>query len=145
MNKAFWLVMIIVLGAFSLVIINLVGDYTSRSEADYYLLKDTTEAAMVDALDIAYYKISGEFKINKEKFIESFVRRFSESVKTTKNYNLRFYDISEIPPKVSIQLGTATSATFSAEDLNIVSRLDGILETSYDCTGILPYDEGKCN
>lgn len=139
MNKAFWLVMIIILGAFTLVIINLVGSYTSESEADYYLLKDTTEAAMVDAIDIPYYKVSGDIKMNKEIFVESFTRRFATSVKNNKNYSIKFYGLNEMPPKVSVQIGDKTTASFDSESLNIISRINAILETPYeDLGGILP-------
>ena len=146
MSKAFWMVALIGLSVATLFIINIVQDYTSRKEADYYLLRDTTEAAMVDALDFAYYRVNGEFKIDKDLFVESFIRRFSESVKTTKNYNIKFYEISEMPPKATIKLGTTTAATFDGDDFTAITQLSGILETSYDCTGILKYDEGKnCN
>ena len=143
MSKAFWFVALIMISAATLLIINLVQDYTSRKEADYYLLRDTTEAAMIDALDLAYFRVEGDIKINEELFVESFIRRFSESVQTTKNYNIKFYDISEMPPKVTIKLGTTTTATFDATSFTAISELSGILETSFDCVGIFSYDEGR--
>ena len=33
---------------------------------------------MIDAIDMDYYRESGELKIIKDKFVESFTRRFAE-------------------------------------------------------------------
>lgn len=143
MNKAFWLLMTLGVSVAALMIINLVQDYTSRKEADFYLLRDTTEAAMIDALDLAYYRVHGDFKIDKDIFVESFTRRFSESVKTTKNYKISFYDLEELPPKVSIKLETTTAASFNGDNFSPNSELSGILETSFDCVGIFSYDGNR--
>ena len=35
---------------------------------DYYLLKEVTEAAMIDAIDLVYYRQTGDLKIIKEKY-----------------------------------------------------------------------------
>ena len=52
----------IVLGLIGLMIIALFIEITVNSEEEYYLLKETTEASMIDAIDYAYYRDTGELK-----------------------------------------------------------------------------------
>ena len=96
MNKAMLTVGIIILSLATLLMINIISNYSSGSELDYYLVKETSEAAMVDAIDVKYYRENGLLRIDKEKFVESFVRRFADSVDTTRNYQLSFYDLNEV-------------------------------------------------
>lgn len=146
MSKAVGLIMMVVICMVAMLLINIVQNYTTKKEADYSLLRDTTEAAMIDALDLAYYRVYNEFKIDEELFVESFIRRFSESVVATQDYVISFYDLSEIPPKVSIKLGTTTSAEFNGEDFAVITSLSGILETDYECLGIWSYEyNNACN
>ena len=56
MNKAMLLVGIIMLAMFTFGVINIASSYQTGNELDYYLLKETTEAAMIDAVDIGYYR-----------------------------------------------------------------------------------------
>ena len=70
--------------------------------------------------------------MNGEKFLESFVRRFAENVNRDRNYKIRILDLNETPPKVSVQVGSSTVATFAGEDFDIVNKIDAILETKYD-------------
>ena len=78
MKEAYWGYWLVVLGVFIIVVLLLVQSFTSTNTQDYYLVKTITEAAMEDAIDFAYYRQYGEVKINKEKFYESFLRRFAE-------------------------------------------------------------------
>ena len=95
MNRAMLIIGIIMLAMFTFGVINIASDFQSGNELDYYLLKETTEAAMIDATDIGYYRMSGGlYRIDKEKFVESFVRRFSQNVVNTRNYDIKFYDIN---------------------------------------------------
>lgn len=133
MSRAMVLVGIIVLSVFTLAIVNMVENYQTGNELDYYLLEETTEAAMIDAVDIGYYKTSGGIlRMDREKFLESFVRRFAESVNSERNYKIRVLDLNETPPKVSVQVGSSTVATFVGEDFDIVNKVDAILETKYE-------------
>ncbi len=132
MSKGMLATGVVILGIFALAVVNVIQNYSSGNELDYYLLKDTTEAAMVDAVDVGFYRLSGgELRIDKEKFVESFIRRFAESVNQDRNYDVRFYDINETPPKVSIKIGSSTSVTFSGDDFDIKNQIDAILETKY--------------
>jgi len=135
MKESLWGYWLIVLGIFVIVIMMLINNTTTSNTQDYYLMKEVTESAMLDAVDYAYYRKYGELKINKEKFVENFLRRFAENVSLGATYNIDFYDLYEVPPKVSVKI-TTTSRTFSvggsASDFDIVNKLDAILEIGPD-------------
>ena len=86
MKWSFASVATIVLGIFGLFIILLFSEITVSNEQDYYSLKEATEAAMIESVDIAYYRLTGDVKIVKEKFVENFTRRFTE----TSTFSLSF-------------------------------------------------------
>ena len=122
---------IIILAIITFGVVNIVQNYQTGNELDYYLLRETTEAAMTDAVDVGYYRLSGLLRIDKEKFVESFVRRFSENVSNSRTYDIGFYDINETPPKVSVMVQSETSATIDGESLSLSNRVDVILESNY--------------
>ena len=128
MNKATLLIGIIVLSLFTFGVVNIVQNYQTGNELDYYLLKETAEASMTDAVDVGYYRLSGLLRIDKEKFAES----FSQNVSNDRNYRIRFYDINETPPKVSVKVDSTTAATFNSETLGISNKIDAILESKYE-------------
>ena len=132
MKEGLWGYWLIVLGLFIIVVMMLLQNYTTTSEQDQYLLREVTEAAMVDAVDWAHYRKYGEVRIIKEKFVEVFVRRFSETVNINKKYNLKFYDIYEAPPKVSVKVTTVTDSYNIMGDANtnlqVVNKIDSVLE-----------------
>lgn len=130
MNKAMLTVGIILLSIIALGVINLIQNYTTGQELDYYLLKETTEAAMEDAVDLNYYRESSTIRMDKEKFAESFIKRFARSVDDRRSYQISFYDINEIPPKASVEVKSATSKTFKGSAVDITTRLDMIVETN---------------
>ena len=133
MSKAMSLVGIIMLGVLTLAVVNIVTSYSSGNDLDYYLLNETTKAAMIDSVDLGYYRVSrGIIRCDREKFLESFVRRFAESATADTDYKIRILDFNETPPKVSIQVGSGTVATFAGEQFDIVNRIDAILEVKYD-------------
>lgn len=152
MNKATLIVGIILLSLIAFATINLIQDFSTGEEMDYYLLKETTDAAMLDALDYNFYSESGSVRMDKEKFVESFLRRFANNVKQNRQYSLSFYDINETPPKVSVEVNastnvTATSAASKADLKNstgkgynknndtgvydVTTRYNAALETTY--------------
>ena len=55
MNKGFLTVGIILLAIIALLIINVLSNYSTGSEVDYYLVKETAEAAMEDSLDNTFF------------------------------------------------------------------------------------------
>lgn len=130
MKESFWGIMIMTMGIVCILLVFFFQNMTNTNEHNYNLLKETTEAAMVDALDLAYYRNYGVVKINQEKFVENFVRRFSQNATLANTYIIEIYDVNEVPPKVSLQVSSkeSTSATGEIIDFNIVNRLDAILE-----------------
>lgn len=132
MNKAYLTVGIILLSILTLAAINLINNYSTGNELDYYLLKETTQAAMMDAVDNAYYSERGIFRIDKEKFVENFVLRFASNVDNSREYDIKFYDINEVPPKVTIQVDSMNSSLTpdGESNVNISTRLEAILETN---------------
>lgn len=131
MNKGMLTVGIILLAVISLLLINVITNYSSGGELDYYLVKETTEAAIEDSLDFQYYRSTGLLRMDKEKFVEGFIRRFADSVDNTRSYDIAFYDLNEVPPKVSVKVDSQTVLSFSGEAANISTSLDAIVESDY--------------
>ena len=103
MKASIWGYWLIALGIFVFVIMMLVQSFTTTSTQDYYLVKEVTDAALVDAIDFAHYRVTGELKINREKFVENFVRRFAETITVSNDeYKIDFFELYEAPPKVSV-------------------------------------------
>lgn len=131
MKNALWGYWLVLLGIFVVVIMMLVQNLTTSNTQDYYLVKEITEAALIDAVDYSYYRTYGEIKINKEKFYESFLRRFSENASTSTIYTVSFYGVYEAPPKVSVEI-KSRSNTFNvmgdADSFDMVERIDAIIE-----------------
>lgn len=123
---------IIMLGILTFGLINIISNYTSGNELDFQLLRDTTESAMLDAVDLGFFQTSGgQIRMDKEKFVEGFVRRFAQSVNNDRNYLIEIYDINETPPKASVRVGSSTLATFADVSFSIENRVDAIIETKY--------------
>ena len=130
MKETYWGYWLILLGVFVVVIMMLISNVTTQNTEDYYLIKEVTEAAMVDAVNYGYYREYGELKIDREKFIESFIRRFAENV-SLNTYEISFYGIYEAPPKVSVKVTSKTRSFMVAGDstsFDIVNRVDATLE-----------------
>lgn len=133
MKWSFASVGLIIIGLSGLLIILLFNEITITNEQDYYTLKDATEAAMIDAVDIAYYRLTGEVKISKEKFVENFTRRFTNvSTFGAGNYQIIFGQIIEYPAKVSVRIVDSTNAyniyTEEATQANIINEISAILD-----------------
>ena len=126
MQSSVWGYLFLVLGLLGIVLINLFGNITVSNEDMYYILKEVTEASMIDAVDYQAYRVGvgydgvtedsdpdsmhcisgipGTVRIVKEKFVESFVWRFAESTTGNREYKISIDDIDECPPKVSITI-----------------------------------------
>lgn len=131
MKESFWGYWLVILGIFVVVIMLLIQNITSNSTQDYYSIKEISEAAMVDAVDLGYYRDFGELKINKEKYMESFLRRFAEIAGSTSDYNIVFTAIYETPPKASVEITSSTASYVIASDstqFDLTNRVDAILE-----------------
>ena len=134
MKYAFVSAGIIAFGLIGLTLLFLFGALTVNNEQDYYNLKEVTEAAMVESIDIAYYRDTGELKMSQEKFVENFNRRLAESTAAgVSNYDVIFEDIVERPPKVSVVIVTSTGEYTVYGDttsFDIANKIDAILAYS---------------
>ena len=138
MNKSFWGIFVIALGVAGILFITLFQSITNTEAHNSQLLKEVTEAAMLDAMDDAFYREKGVVSINQEKFVENFIRRFAESANKSNKYTIEIMDISETPPKVSVRVSSTVSgqvmATLGSDEVSnfsISNRIDAILETPY--------------
>ena len=137
MKESFWGIMIFVFGVVSIIIVYFFQSMTNTDEHNYTLLKEATEGAMIDALDLAYYRQTGSVRIDQEKFVENFVRRFAQSAQLSRTYVIKIYDVNEEPPKVSLQVSSTEDTNVTGEilEFDIVNRLDAILEVPKDGVG----------
>ena len=133
MKESFWGIFVVFLGVASIFFIVLFQNLTNTDEHNSQLLKEVTEASMWDAFDYASYRTTGEIRIDREKFVENFIRRYAESASRSREYTIKFYDINEKPPKVSLSvqsgvvgIGGNTEMTFDLQN-----RIDAILEVPY--------------
>ena len=135
MNKGMLTVGIILLSLIALLLINVLTNFSTGSELDYYLVKETTDAAMEDSIDLGYYYRCGLYRIDKEKFVENFIYRFANNVDNTREYDIKFYDINEVPPKVSVKIDSLTTLSFNSDKsksaADISTSYDAILESTY--------------
>ena len=136
MNESFWGIFIISLGIVILSAIFLFQSLTNNDEHNYNLLRETTEAAMRDAVDMNYYNENKKIKIQRDKFVESFVRRFANNANLSRTYRIEIYDINEEPPKVSLKVsatGILSSDRFNDGrriiNFELSNSIDAILET----------------
>ena len=132
MKWSFASVGLIVFALVGLTILILFQNITTGNENDYYLLKEVTEASMIDAIDMKHYKETGELKIIKDKFVESFTRRFAEStVFASSNYTINYFDIMETPPKATVSINTRIGEYTiyqDTSDYHVANTLSAILE-----------------
>ena len=133
MKESFWGVFIISMGLIGIAFVFLFQNITNTDEHNMQLLKETTEAAMYDSIDLGAYRKDGTVKINREKFVENFVRRFAENASLARTYVIEVYDVNEMPPKVSLKVSSTEKGNVTGEivTFDIQNKIDAILETPY--------------
>lgn len=144
MNKSFWGVFVVALGISGILFITFFQSVTNSEEHNSQLIKEVTEAAMWDAVDYDYLRNTGGtnkgiYKINREKFVENFVRRFAENASKGREYKIEFMDINEMPPKVSVRVSNTVTGNASLTigeqqdntNFKVTNDIDAILETPY--------------
>lgn len=133
MQQSFWGTFVVSLGVLAIILVYLFQSLTNVNEHNYNLLKETTEAAMIDAFDLPTYRKEGIIRIDREKFVENFVRRVAETASLGQTYNIKIYDVVETPPKVSIQISSTDRGSTGSEivEFDIVNRISAILETPH--------------
>lgn len=131
MKESFWGAAVVAIGVITIFFILFFQSITNTDEHNYHLLKETTEAAMYDALDLASYRNEGVIRIDREKFVENFLRRFAESATLSNTYKVEIYDVNETPPKVSIKVSSSEQTNLTGEvlEFDISNKIDAILET----------------
>ena len=159
MNSTMWTYFFMIVGILGIVMINLFSNTLITNEQDDFLLKEVTEAAMWDAFDYEAYRVGigydgvthetdpdsmhceveglpGTIRIKKEKFVQSFMMRFSNSISMTKWYKVSIDDIDECPPKVAITVTAVDKYSFLQffrinyeGNQEIVNSIVGIFET----------------
>ncbi|MCI8778011.1 MAG: hypothetical protein HFI86_05280 [Bacilli bacterium] len=133
MKESFWGILVVGVGIVMIFFIYLFQSLTNTEEHNYTLLKETTEAAMYDAFDLSTYHTTGEIRIDAEKFIENFYRRFAENANLSRTYKIDIVDINEEPPKVSVRVSSSLNTNITNEviSFDLSNTLDAILETPY--------------
>jgi hypothetical protein len=133
MQQSFWGVFVVVMGILTITFIYIFQSLTISGEHNYNLLKEVTEAAMIDAVDLAAYRDEEVIRIDREKFVESFVRRFAEKASLSRTYVVKIFDVVEEPPKVTIEISSSEQGSTGSEviDFTIQDRISAILETPY--------------
>ena len=134
LKESMWGYAIITLGVLVVGIIWFLANATRTDQHNYNLLKETTEAAMLDAVDLAAYRKDGTIRIIEEKFVENFIRRFAQNADLSNEYyQIDIYDVNETPPKVSLKVSSKqkTTATNEIIEFDIVNNIDAILEAKY--------------
>ena len=137
MKEAFWGVLIVSLGIFGIVAVNLFQTVTVDNDRVYYVLKESTEASAYDAIDLTYYRLTGNLRIVEDKFAENIARRFAENI-TMGDYKIIIADINEMPPKVSLWVRSGITS-LQGEKFELVNAVNGILETKYTFEDIEDY------
>ncbi len=133
MKESFWGILVVGVGIVMIFFIYLFQSLTNTEEHNYALLKETTEAAMYDAFDLPTYHTTGAIRIDAEKFIENFYRRFAENANLSRTYKIDIVDINEEPPKVSVRVSSSLSTNITNDviSFDLSNTLDAILETPY--------------
>jgi len=140
MSESFWGTFVFSVGVIIIALIFFMQRVTTSQEQLSVLIKETTEAAMWDAFDEEAYQNTASdtdgrpvVRINREAFVESFVRRFAQNASLANTYVIEIYDVSEYPPKVSLKVKTKEGGVVLNEnyDFNITNQIDAILETTY--------------
>ena len=134
MKESFWGYLVILMGVISIAFIFFFQRVTNTDEHSYHLLKEVTEAAMFDSVNIGEYRATGAIRIDREKLVENFIRRFAQSASLARTYEIKIYDVNETPPKVSIEVKSTEAGNVTGDEqinFDIVNRLDAILETPY--------------
>ena len=132
MKESFWGFGLVLFGIVLFAVIMIVQRLSTTNEQDFYLGREVLASSMTDAVDYGTFRKTGELVIVKEKFVEIFIRRFSESVPADRTYKLDFYDIREYPPKASVRIRTKSTETGvggGSYAASIDTLLSGVLET----------------
>lgn len=129
MQSSYWGYWLVVMGVAIVGLMISVQGITTNTTQDRYAIREITDAAMLEAVDYGYYRDYNEIKINKEKFMEVFLRMTAEVMGVNDTYEVNFYAIYEAPPKVSVEIKSNSGTNFiSAGDYDSTTRIDAIIQ-----------------
>lgn len=129
MQSSYWGYWLVVMGVAIVGLMISVQGITTNTTQDSYAIREIAEASILDAVDYASYRDYNEVKIDKEKFMEVFIRRVAETMGANDTYEVNFYAIYEAPPKVSVEIKSNSGANFvSANGYDTISRVDAIIQ-----------------
>lgn len=129
MQSSYWGYWLVVMGVAIVGLMISVQGITTNTTQDSYAIREIAGASMLDSVDYAYYRDYNEIKIDKEKFMEVFIRRVAETMGTNDTYEVNFYAIYGAPPKVSVEIKSNSGANFvSANGYDTISRVDAIIQ-----------------
>ena len=129
MQSPYWSYWLVVMGVAIVGLMISVQGITTNTTQDSYAIREITDASMLEAVDYGYYRDYNEIKINKEKFMEVFLRMIAEVMGVNDTYEVNFYAIYEAPPKVSVEVKSNSGANFiSAGEYDTTSRIDAIIQ-----------------
>lgn len=132
MKESYWTYWLVLLGVFIIGVMLLVNNISTTNTQDYYNIKEVTQASLIDAVDFSYYRLYGNLKISEQKFVENFARRFAENLNIANDYDVEFYDLYEVPPKVSVKISSGTRAFNIGNSANnsydVVTTISQILQ-----------------
>lgn len=129
MQSSYWGYWLVLMGVAIVGLMISVNGITTTSTEYNYDVKEIVEASMLEAVDYGYYRDYNEVKMNKEKFMEVFIRMLSEGMSSTDTNEVNFYEIYEAPPKVSVEVKSHSGTSFiSTSDYDITTRVDAIIQ-----------------
>ena len=104
---------------------------------------------MTDALDESFQQIHGIPRMDKQVFMESFLRRFADNVNDTRTYTIGFYKLNEVPPKVSVKVDSLTVLSFNNEGKknagHVSTSISQLVETQITKNDDLVYEFNNDN
>ncbi len=130
MSHSYWGYWLVVMGVSIIGLITVVNGITTTTTKDFLSIKEITDASMLEAVDYGYYRDYNEVRINKEKFMEVFIRRLAQTMELQDDYEINFYGIYETPPKVSVEIKSKSGTIGDTYD--VVTRYSGILQVTGD-------------
>ena len=128
MQSSYWGYWLIVMGVAIVGLMISVQGITTNTTQDSYAIREITDAAMLEAVDYSYYRDYNEIKIDKEKFMEVFLRMTAEVMGAFDTYEVNFYAIYEAPPKVSVEIRSNSGSNFTTGTYDTISRIDAIIQ-----------------
>ncbi len=128
MQSSYWGYWLIVFGVAIVGFSIGVQGLTTNTNQGYLSTKEIAEASLLESVDYGYYRDYNEVKINKEKFMEVFIRMTAEVMSATDQYEINFYALYEAPPKVSVEVKSNSGTDFINASYDTVNRVDAIIQ-----------------